>query len=302
MPRIASITSLTRPSGIKEVYKKYFFALEGIKTEVKYIKELIKCKNINSNVFYFYRNKSKSESSNLLNITNSVLDIIDGKSTADIMYIDLIDIIYNICNNHNLIINKDKVKSKIESFLSKKNLNIHDEVDIKLIADLMSNMKRSALFVNIEDIINNGDLINIIKEHSSFCAERDHIIIIGDRDRHSFVDMQYDDVLEKTKKYNISLIISNPCIEFWFLLHHTDALNIDMSSWINSKDVSKLVTKQLKVYDSSYNKTSFCTNEYISKTEIALKNCRNYCTDLKELKDKIGTNMHKLFLIIDDMK
>lgn len=41
MTRIKRINLHLRPSNIRDVNKKYFFALEGIRTEVDYIKGLI---------------------------------------------------------------------------------------------------------------------------------------------------------------------------------------------------------------------------------------------------------------------
>ncbi len=302
MPRIASLSSFNRPSRIREVNKKYFFALEGMKTEVNYIKKIIENKKINSKTFYFYRNKSNPESSNLLSITSTALDVIQGKKEAELMYESLVDIIYDASSKKEIIINKKKLKSKLESILSKHNKNLHDEIDFDSISDVLNEIQKSSLFNNLKDIVNEKLLISLIEEQSTFCKDIDTIVIIGDRDIGSFKDNQYDDVLIKTKENNITLIISNPCIEFWFLLHHTNAEEIDKTNWEKDDKSAQYVYDALKKYDSSFNKKFFNVDDYIKKTEIAIQNARKYCTSLEGLKNNIGTNMEDLYHLVDKMK
>ena len=63
MGRITNI-KLERPSGTREMYKKYFVAYEGSASEVKYFKELInkRCNNSNFRFFEVYKNRTSGKS------------------------------------------------------------------------------------------------------------------------------------------------------------------------------------------------------------------------------------------------
>lgn len=300
MPRITGISSLNRPSNVREVNKKYFFAVEGIRTEVNYIKGLISKKRTNSHIFYFYRSKSKAESSNILRITENIIDVIDGKSEMSLMYVDLEKIILDVCCKENILIDQNKIHSKIEKYINSKKKNMHDEIEFSVVKDLL--VKITKVFeMNIASIINSDSIIDLIKKQSTYCKEVDKIIIVGDRDRKSFVDNQYESVLSLIKNKNIHLIISNPCIEFWFLLHHTDALTIDKSEWASAQNAANLVFTELKKYDHAYKKNNSNFGNYIQNKSIALENVKLYSEKLSDLKEKIGTNMRDLFEIINEM-
>lgn len=300
MPRIKSIDNFKRPSKVRDTNKKYFFALEGVSTEVEYLKGLIKDKKPNSYSFYFYRNKSFGESSNIYKMLDSILKYVDYKSEFNLMYDDLVNIIIEVCNKENYVISEVKLKSKIESHLSKMNKNMHDEIDKNEIQNIVKYLDSTNLFNNMSGLIRENDLIKLIKKRSTFDSLYDQIIVIGDRDKESFTSLQFDLVVSIVEHKNIKLIITNPCIEFWFLLHYSDCLDIDKEKWYE-KDAAKYVLKELKTFDTSYRKNRFNVNKYISKTDVALSNLKNYTSDIFELKENFGSNMNELIEIVNNM-
>lgn len=175
---------------------------------------------------------------------------------------------------------------------------MHDEIKIDTIDDLINKIN---LDPSIETIISNNSLTELIKKQSTYCPDIDKIIIIGDRDRQSFVDKQYDRVLDLIKDRNIDLIISNPCLEFWFLLHYTDAKEINKKEWNSLPDAAQLVINELKKFETKYKKTNINIRNYIGKEDTAIKNAKLYSTNLVDLKNNIGTNMEKLFEILKEM-
>lgn len=301
MPRATSINAFDRPSKIREVNKKYFFALEGIKTEVDYIKGLFSSDKINESIFYFYRNKQHPESSNLLNITKSVMSVIEGSESINLMYNDLFEIFYGICVCKKLVVPRDKLRSKIESFVSSIGANMHSEIKEEAIPSLMARLNSGILNDSIDEPMI-SELKGLIKEQSTYDPSIDEIIIIGDRDRQSFTDTQYDEVLERIAGENVILIISNPCIEFWFLLHYTDCKDIDKTDWNIAKDAAERVIKELKVFDKKYKKNAIDVNKYLGKSSMAVKNSQNYATTALALKDKIGSNMADLIALVKRIK
>ena len=300
MPRIKSIDNFKRPSKIRETNKKYFFALEGVSTEVDYLKGLIKDKKPNSYSFYFYRNKKVSESNNIYKMLDSILEYIDYESEFNLMYEDLVNIILKICNKNNYVISEIKLSSKIESYLSKIGKNMHDAIDKNEIEGITQYLNSINLFNDMSSLIRGNDLIKLISKRSTFDSLYDQIVIIGDRDKESFTSLQYDLVLSMVEHKNVKLIITNPCIEFWFLLHFSDCLDIDKTNWYE-KDAAKYVLKDLKSFDLTYRKNHFDVQKYILRTDIALSNLKYYSSDIFELKEEFGSNMNELIKITENM-
>lgn len=298
MPRIATFSSLKRPSQTREVASKYFFVMEGVKTEVRYVEALICRKSINSHVFYFYRSKSN----NLLSLTNEVLDAVAYKTTSlDMTYSALADFLCDISMQKSIIVNKSTLLSRISKYANSLGKNLSSAVtpdEIKTIVNKFADFVKT----NLLSILDESDLIEACKKVSTFDVEIDHVILIGDRDRGSFTDKQYVSVLNKIEGEKwLHLIISNPCIEFWFLLHHTNGKGIDMSGWNEDKDAASKVMKELKKFDRSYSKERFKADFYLSKISTATENSRLYASDLKELQNEIGTNIPSMIDLIDKM-
>lgn len=302
MPRIESLNPFARPSEKREVNKKYFFALEGKCTEKNYIKELLLINKIESVAYLFYRSCKEKDSSNLLNISNLIEDIINKKQNIEITFDVLCNYIHDLFTSKRIIINKAKLRSKIESYASKSKRNIKDRVNSDDISSILSIVNRHCTN-SIEEMIKEDDLINVIKEQSTYIPGIDEIIIVGDRDKGSFKENQYDEVLKLAKSKNIRLIITNPCIEFWFLLHYTDALEIDKSSWTTDDCVADYVIKELKKFDPKYKKKKLISAEYyLNNIDKAIENSKCYTNDLSKLKNNIGTNMPELIELITKMK
>lgn len=164
------------------------------------------------------------------------------------MYINLTSIIVDIYAFNDILIDERKLKGKIESYASSIGKNMHDEIDIEEIPGVISKIQNCFSVESFDLIEQEETLIRIINEQSTFDKSIDKIILIGDRDKKSFTEEQFDKVVSVSKEKGINLIITNPCIEFWFLLHHTDALSIDKSEWMTSDNAAKLVYNQLKIF------------------------------------------------------
>ncbi len=300
MPRIKTFDHFCRPSGIREVKPKYFFALEGEKTEPQYIATLAAKKGVLSDCLYYFHNGDYNESNNLAKMTDLMVLIKDGKEKPKLTYHGLVNEIWEIYANRNecrTITVRDKIASCVESCVAKLGKKLNDPIapeDLDVIFDKLDN--NSQVFAcKISEITTTNDLEKVITDFSTYSPEVDKIVIIGDRDIGDFTPEQYDKVLNKVEENNFALIISNPCIEFWFLLHHTDAKNVDKSSWAIGKNAAALALEELKKCDPTYKKKNFDVNFYYDNTPVAIENVKNYCTDLVGLKTKIGSNFKDLF-------
>ena len=97
-----------------------------------------------------------------------------------------------------------------------------------------------------------------------------------DKDRNFLMyDADVKDVLEKIKKLkNIELLLSNPCIELWFLLHYEGH-----RAYIDSKGCVRKLEEKLEEKKDSYKKGTInkaLKNQFIEK-------CSEACSRAKQL-------------------
>ncbi len=140
-----------------------------------------------------------------------------------------------------------------------------------------------------------------IKDVSNFFPG-DQLCIIADRDQHSFTEVQYQQLVDADEKKEIRFCITNPCIEFWLLLHFCDVSEYDRAVLLENKKTGKRTQTELYLMDKlggGYSKRSlhFSLN-YKDKIKTAIQNSKNYATDYRALEHEIGTNIG---LLIEEM-
>lgn len=140
-----------------------------------------------------------------------------------------------------------------------------------------------------------------VKEYDNFFTG-DELCIVVDRDRKSFKEEQYQKLCEANKQKEIRFCISNPCFEFWLLLHLCDCSEYDKSKLIANKRTGRRtqVEKYLKgKLLGTYNKTRIqFEKNFLNKIYSAIENAKLYETDIIKLKDNLGTNIG---LLIEEM-
>lgn len=113
--------------------------------------------------------------------------------------------------------------------------------------------------VNKEDIIQNSskignaltkifdeslvelDIIKVIEESNfTYNEEIDYICLIVDRDKNSFTSKQYRYVKSKCEIANFKFYVTNPCFEFWLMLHFSNCDDIDKEKIKQNKVNHKL--------------------------------------------------------------
>jgi hypothetical protein len=78
----------------------------------------------------------------------------------------------------------------------------------------------------------------------------DEIYCVFDKDEHS----TYGDAITLAKDLKFTVINSDPCIEYWFLLHHVETSK--PYAKIGNKSVGETVVQDLKRYWKNYEKTN----------------------------------------------
>lgn len=292
--RITDKNYKIRPTNIRQVEKKVYFAFEATKTEPKYFYGLLNRflpKDIYPINFYKESNCGKS---NPLNIVKELVQVLDEKQKLQLTFEAIADILSRFSRDNDFATTKGKVRSIVEKTATCFGKKINDHVEqeeVSAVVNKYIDHIRGSSILNIA-IIESDEIMEILSEYCEY-RENDEIILVCDRDAHSFVSSQFDAVMEVCQKHNILLCLTNPCIEFWFLLHHTDCKEFKQEDILQNKKVSKnsFIYSELKKKDPSYTKNNFNVDLYLSKLPEALKNATYYEDDITKLKSKVGSNL-----------
>jgi len=144
-------------------------------------------------------------------------------------------------------------------------------------------------------------LENIGNQQITYSEDIDKMCLILDRDKKSFKEEQYNYVKEECKRKNFKFYVTNPCFEFWLLLHFDEVHSINREKLLENKRASskvRYVESELKKY-FPYNKNKYNAELLIEKIDLAIENEKRFCEDIEELKDKLGSNIG---LLIKELK
>lgn len=144
------------------------------------------------------------------------------------------------------------------------------------------------------------------EQHVTYDPELDHVCMIVDRDRQSFKEQQYDEVGKACEENGIELYVSNPCFEFWLLLHFDEISGLDKSKLLENAKVGPKSSKirytesELRKLVPGYKKTSIKFDAFAGRIERAIQNEKNYSEDIASLKNTIGSNVGVLISSLKD--
>lgn len=153
----------------------------------------------------------------------------------------------------------------------------------------------SILIENINEYLNSSSTV--------FDPEIDKICLIVDRDRKSFTKEQYKYVLEQCEKYKVDLYVTNPCFEFWILLHFDDynELLIDQlfknEKYNNKTYAEREVIKRMP----NFKKGIYDAKSLMPNVKKAIEREHGYCENVRELDNNVGSNIGVLLTkMMDD--
>jgi len=170
--------------------------------------------------------------------------------------------------------------------------------DVKVVLDEFEEYLREKYNIEhsaelIEEYIKNSEIV--------FDRSYDKVCIIVDRDKQSFKSDQYDYVREQCQKHQFNLYVSNPCFEFWLLLHYPDADKLDKQAILENRRVTskkKLTEKLLSEKLIGYKKNLLNFECIKDKIDLAIEQEKSFCEDIEELKTELGTNVGLLITIM----
>ena len=292
--------------------KKYFLVFEGSRTEEIYFDTINELKGkigINPliEIISIERTYSEYGWSNPKKILEQLLkdleEIEDGKLSYKTLVDKIMEIIVEDKNFSLKISKKSNLKEVIEDI----------ENEIESLENTVKNIEEDCItllsiitkkvFLVKEEIANILEKVleNIGNQQITYSEDIDKMCLIVDRDKKSFKEEQYNYVKEECKKKNFKFYVTNPCFEFWLLLHFDEVHSINREKLLENKRASskvRYVESELKKY-FPYNKNKYNAELLIEKIDLAIENEKRFCEDIEELKDKLGSNIG---LLIKELK
>ena len=292
--------------------KKYFLVFEGNRTEGIYFNTINELKGkigINPliEIISIERTYSEYGWSNPKKILEQLLkdleEIEDGKLSYKTLVDKIMEIIVEDKNFSLKISKKSNLKEVIEDI----------ENEIESLENTVKNIEEDCItllsiitkkvFLVKEEIANILEKVleNIGNQQITYSEDIDKMCLIVDRDKKSFKEEQYNYVKEECKRKNFKFYVTNPCFEFWLLLHFDEVHSINREKLLENKRASskvRYVESELKKY-FPYNKNKYNAELLIEKIDLAIENEKRFCEDIEELKDKLGSNIG---LLIKELK
>lgn len=244
----------------------------------------------------------------LKKIVDCIISNLEESKTGKIKYETLLNKIIAFLQEEKKITGKQQAES-IWNTLSwicqeklKKSLtdNIDDmEKDCNRIMNLLQQESEfENVILNISDIIKRSEI--------TFNDEIDKICLIVDRDKKSFVanpnNNQYQYVLDRCAENNFGFCITNPCFEFWLLLHFEEVHELDIEKLLENKKVNskrRYAENELRKIFPKYTKTSYHVEDLVKKIDVAVENEKAFCEDTEKLENQVGSNIG---LLIQEMR
>lgn len=137
----------------------------------------------------------------------------------------------------------------------------------------------------------------------NFSNDDDFFGVVLDRDCGNHSKILMEDCIKYCEENGYKCFVTNPCFEFWLLLHLCDVQNDfsieEQAEFYNNKKISNKhtvvsneVSKRVK-HNKSINSTTFETF-YFPNISMAIERAYGFSNNFPELLDNLGTNIHKL--------
>lgn len=299
-----SFIERTKVKSNDQVNIKYFLVFEGAKTEQIYFDAINTHKSelgINPiiDLVPLVRDYGEVGWSNPQKILDRIVENVAESESGMMTYEILLNRFMDYMMSAKLINGQPQcrtywtlLKWLCEGKLSK---DLHDKVDDvneasnTIMQLLLENSTINGLAENIAEIINTLSF--------TYDSEIDHICLIVDRDKESFTTTQYQYVVSTCKRNKFDLFITNPCFEFWLLLHFNDYITLDKAQLLINPNITSM--KKYTEYELSkrmkYKKNKYNADSLVKDLQNAVTNEKNFCEELDSLENTVGSNLGKLF-------
>lgn len=297
-----------------EALKKYFLVYEGSDTELIYFETVNSMReNIGINplieLIPIIRSYSEEGWSNPKKILDRIIENLEESKAERISYETLLNRIMDYFYERKVIttskvLAKNMWKTMVHICTEELQKSLQEEVeDIETDCNAILELLKQEY--DVTHVV--SDISDIIKDGGLTYAEGfDQICLIIDRDRESFLatpeNNQYKYVVEKCQKKGFQLCITNPCFEFWLLLHFDEVFELDTDKLLENPKVTskrRYAEQELRRIYPKYRKSSYQAEKLVGDIDKAIKNEREFCEDIVGLENSVGSNIGRL---IEDMR
>lgn len=304
----------TRTRNTDEVRRKYFLVYEGKETEEIYFEGVSQNRSmigINPLIELVPVVRSYSEEgwSNPKKIVDRMLLNLEESRLGIVSYETLLNWFMDYLYEEKILVNS---KAKAKSLWQTLEWICSEKLQITLaepVVDLEETCKMLAEYFQdkegYEQIVD--DVPRIIRNRAITYAEGfDKICFVVDRDRESFVahedNNQYEYVLKKCRENGFGFYLTNPCFEFWLLLHFDDVEQLDEIKLFNNPKITakrRYTEQELRKRMTGYTKSSYDVDWFMNRIHIAIQNEKTYCEDIEKLEYSVGS---RVGLLIEELK
>jgi len=236
-----------RKSAVRDFRKRYFLAFEGY-TEYYYFRGLKSCKDSaeiriprSIDLQCLDRNDQNSRNSNPRNIQEDLNDyrhmVKTGEYSVELFVYTLIQ---DVCSHFCSRLNNTEKRNCLRKLhdLQMQMIGIlysSDYVEGRIIDESCWEPATETCrgIIDGSEFRGCGKYISVPKNRkvSTYDDELDAFCLIADRDSKSNPAKSYLELVDTCCKNNIRLFITNPCFEFWLLLHYPAVLNYSQSEY-----------------------------------------------------------------------
>lgn len=304
----------TRTRNTDEAKRKYFLVYEGKETEEIYFESVSQNRSkigIDSllELVPVVRSYSEEGWSNPKKIVDRMLLNLEESRLGVVSYETLLNWFMDYLYEEEILTNsKVKAKSLWQTleWICKEKLHV-------MLTEQVENLEQTCRVIaeyfqdkeGYEQIID--DVPRIIQNRSITYAEGfDRICFVVDRDRESFVahpeNNQYEYVLNKCREKKFGFYLTNPCFEFWLLLHFDDVKELNKQQLLDNPKITakrRYTEQELRKRVNGYTKSSYDADWFINRIDVAIQNEKLYCEDAEELEHFVGS---RVGMLIEEMR
>ncbi|MCI2774412.1 RloB domain-containing protein [Staphylococcus petrasii] len=259
-----------------EPKKVFFIFTEGVKTEQLYFQQLSIHEKLREDIVIRVMNRSISNEHNsnqlkLVQILKTYINKVKGLNVEDIK----------------------KLKEEMNE-TNYENANLNDILEAYKLTQLLENK----LIDSKEELKSQFESLLSISEYNEGF---DEISIVIDRDRQSFKENQYDEVLKIVEENNFYLYVTNPNFELFLLLHLKNLDKCDQEEYLKNAKVTRKkkmleveLNEECEKLDANYKKNRYDPLIFIERLEKGKLNAQSFAIDNKALKYNFGTSVFNL--------
>lgn len=153
---------------------------------------------------------------------------------------------------------------------------------------------------NSDKVFEITDQIDALNDFSTYKQGFDKVCIIIDRDQYSFNEKQLETVIDICKKNNFLLGLTNPCFEFYLLLHLSDIpkskhMEINENSKVTSKKtfVESYLNDKYKSFKNgiAYKKNNYDVDLFLSNLDFLYENHKKFQISVDNADKNIGSSI-----------